>query len=125
MEETEAPVGYKKIEGKITVTLKRKGNTYTIHKAEKEDTVTDDEFKTGEVTLINHELVLNIKDIPIMNLGGIVWTEKIKTGKEQPDINNTYSESDDEALGGVTVRLLDENDKTVATTKTAEKMDKR
>lgn len=121
MEETEAPVGYKKIEGKITVTLKRKGNTYTIHKAEKEDTVTDDEFKTGEVTLINHELVLNIKDIPIMNLGGIVWTEKIKTGKEQPDINNTYSESDDEALGGVTVRLLDENDKTVATTKTAEK----
>lgn len=121
MEETEAPVGYKKIEGKITVTLKRKGNTYTIHKAEKEDTVTDDEFKAGEVTLINHELVLNIKDIPIMNLGGIVWTEKIKTGKEQPDINNTYSESDDEALGGVTVRLLDENDKTVATTKTAEK----
>lgn len=121
VEETEAPVGYKKIEGKITVTLKRKGNTYTIHKAEKEDTVTDDEFKTGEVTLINHELVLNIKDIPIMNLGGIVWTEKIKTGKEQPDINNTYSESDDEALGGVTVRLLDENDKTVATTKTAEK----
>ena len=121
MEETEAPVGYKKIEGKITVTLKRKGNTYTIHKAEKEDTVTDDEFKAGEVTLINHELVLNIKDIPIMNLGGIVWTEKIKTGKEQSNINNTYSESDDEALGGVTVRLLDENDKTVATTKTAEK----
>lgn len=121
MEETEAPVGYKKIEGKITVTLKRKGNTYTIHKAEKEDTVTDDEFKAGEVTLINHEIVLNIKDIPIMNLGGIVWTEKIKTGKEQSNINNTYSESDDEALGGVTVRLLDENDKTVATTKTAEK----
>ena len=121
IEEIEAPVGYKKIEGKITVTLKRKGNTYTIHKAEKEDTVTEDEFKAGEVTLINHELVLNIKDIPIMNLGGIVWTEKIKTGKEQPDINNTYSESDDEALGGVTVRLLDENDKTVATTKTAEK----
>lgn len=121
MEETEAPVGYKKIEGKITVTLKRKGNTYTIHKAEKEDTVTDHEFKAGEVTLINHELVLNIKDIPIMNLGGIVWTEKIKTGKEQSNINNTYSESDDEALGGVTVRLLDENDKTVATTKTAEK----
>lgn len=121
IEEIEAPVGYKKIEGTITVTLKRKGNTYTIHKAEKEDTVTEDEFKAGEVTLINHELVLNIKDIPIMNLGGIVWTEKIKTGKEQPDINNTYSESDDEALGGVTVRLLDENDKTVATTKTAEK----
>lgn len=119
IEEIEAPVGYKKIEGKITVTLKRKGNTYTIHKAEKEDTVTDDEFKAGEVTLKNHELKLDIQDIPVMNLGGIVWTEKIKTGKEQPDINNTYSESDDEALGGVEVRLLDGNNNVIATTTTA------
>lgn len=119
IEETEAPVGYKKIEGKITVTLKRKGNTYTIHKAEKEDTVTDDEFKAGEVTLKNHELKLDIQDIPVMNLGGIVWTEKIKTGKEQPDINNTYSESDDEALDGVEVRLLDGNNNVIATTTTA------
>lgn len=121
MEETEAPVGYKKIEGTITVTLKREGNGYNISETKKDSTVTDDEFKAGKVTLKNHELELNIKDIPIMNLGGIVWTEKIKTGKEQSNINNTYNESDDEALGGVTVRLLDENDKTVATTKTAEK----
>lgn len=121
IEEIEAPVGYKKIEGTITVTLERKGDKYTKFVTKKDSTVTDDEFKAEEATLINHELVLKIKDIPIMNLGGIVWTEKIKTGKEQPDINNTYSESDDEALGGVTVRLLDENDKTVATTKTAEK----
>lgn len=119
IEEIEAPVGYKKIEGTITVTLKRKGNTYTIHKAEKEDTVTDDEFEAGEVTLKNHELELKIKDIPVMNLGGIVWTEKIKTDKEQPDINNTYSESDDEALGGVEVRLLDGNNNVIATTTTA------
>lgn len=117
MEETEAPVGYKKIEGKITVTLKRKGNTYTIHKAEKEDTVTDDEFKAGEVTLINHELVLNIKDIPIMNLGGIVWTEKIKTGKEQPDINNKYDgENQDEALAGIKVTLYKNGKKVTETT---------
>lgn len=121
IEETEAPVGYKKIDGKITVTLKREGNTYTVSETKKDNTVIDDEFQAGKVTLTNHELILNIKDIPIMNLGGIVWTEKIKTGKEQSNINNTYSESDDEALGGVTVRLLDENDKTVATTKTAEK----
>ena len=120
MEETEAPVGYKKIEGKITVTLKRKGNTYTIHKAEKEDTVTDDEFKAGEVTLKNHELELKIKDIPVMNLGGIVWTEKIQTGKEQPEISNKYDgEDQDEALGGVEVRLLDGNNNVIATTTTA------
>lgn len=120
IEEIEAPVGYKKIEGTITVTLKRKGNTYTIHKAEKEDTVTDDEFKAGEVTLKNHELELDIQDIPVMNLGGIVWTEKIQTGKEQPEINNQYDgENQDEALGGVEVRLLDGNNNVIATTTTA------
>lgn len=117
MEETEAPVGYKKIEGKITVTLKRKGNTYTIHKAEKEDTVTDDEFKAGEVTLINHELVLNIKDIPIMNLGGIVWTEKIKTDKTTAEINNQYDgEKTDEALAGIKVNLYKHGKKVTDTT---------
>lgn len=117
VEETEAPVGYKKIEGKITVTLKRKGNTYTIHKAEKEDTVTDDEFKTGEVTLINHELVLNIKDIPIMNLGGIVWTEKIKTDKTTAEINNQYDgEKTDEALAGIKVNLYKHGKKVTDTT---------
>lgn len=117
MEETEAPVGYKKIEGKITVTLKRKGNTYTIHKAEKENTVTDDEFKAGEVTLINHELVLNIKDIPIMNLGGIVWTEKIQTDKATAEINNKYDgENQDEALAGIKVTLYKNGKKVTETT---------
>lgn len=117
VEETEAPVGYKKIEGKITVTLKRKGNTYTIHKAEKENTVTDDEFKAGEVTLINHELVLNIKDIPIMNLGGIVWTEKIQTDKATAEINNKYDgENQDEALAGIKVTLYKNGKKVTETT---------
>lgn len=117
IEEIEAPVGYKKIEGTITVTLKRKGNTYTIHKAEKEDTVTDDEFKAGEVTLKNHELELDIQDIPVMNLGGIVWTEKIQTGKEQPEINNQYDgENQDEALAGIKVNLYKHGKKVTDTT---------
>lgn len=117
IEEIEAPVGYKKIEGTITVTLKRKGNTYTIHKAEKEDTVTDDEFKAGEVTLKNHELELDIQDIPVMNLGGIVWTEKIQTGKEQPEINNQYDgENQDEALAGIKVNLYKDGKKVTDTT---------
>ena len=84
----------------------------------------EDEDTTTGVTENNHKIEIRMNDIPIMNLGGIVWAEKIKTGKEQADINNTYSESDDEALGGVTVRLLDENYKTVATTKTAGKAGK-
>ena len=90
---------------------------YLARGKEAEDTTTG-------VTENNHKIEIRMNDIPIMNLGGIVWAEKIKTGKEQADINNTYSESDDEALGGVTVRLLDENYKTVATTKTAGKAGK-
>lgn len=117
IEEIEAPVGYKKNEGKITVTLKRKGNTYTIHKAEKEDTVTDDEFKAGEVTLKNHELELDIQDIPVMNLGGIVWTEKIKTDKTTAEINNQYDgEKTDEALAGIKVNLYKHGKKVTDTT---------
>ena len=106
MEETEAPVGYKKIEGKITVKLKRKGNTYTIHKAEKEDTVTDDEFKAGEVTLKNHELELDIQDIPVMNLGGIVWYEG-----EIIDKDPTHAEAERKPLETVKVSLYKGNNK--------------
>lgn len=104
--ETEAPKGYKKIEGTITLTLKRQGNNYTISET-KDDTVTDDEYKTGEVTETNHELTLNIEDIPIMNLGGIVWVEKEKTGKtpKSSDIYGDGNENEEEALGGVTVKL--------------------
>ena len=121
IEETEAPVGYKKIDGKITVTLKREGNTYTISETKKDNTVIDDEFQAGKVTLTNHELILNIKDIPVMNLGGIVWAEDEKTGKA-PTSSDIYGDGNsEEALGGITVRLLDKNDKVIATTKTAEK----
>ncbi|MGN1271304.1 MAG: SpaA isopeptide-forming pilin-related protein [Clostridia bacterium] len=121
IEETEAPVGYKKIDGKITVTLKREGNTYTVSETKKDNTVIDDEFQAGKVTLTNHELILNIKDIPVMNLGGIVWAEDEKTGKA-PTSSDIYGDGNsEEALGGITVRLLDKNDKVIATTKTAER----
>ncbi len=117
IEEIEAPVGYKKIEGTITVTLKREGNGYNISETKKDSTVTYDEFKAGEVTLKNHELELDIQDIPVMNLGGIVWTEKIKTGKEQPEINNQYDgENQDEALAGINVILYKDGKKVTDTT---------
>lgn len=121
IEEIEAPVGYKKIEGTITVTLKREGNGYNISETKKDSTVTDDEFKAGKVTLKNHELELNIKDIPVMNLGGIVWTEKIQTGKEQPEINNQYDgENQDEALAGIKVSLYKNGKKVAETTSSDE-----
>ena len=117
IEEIEAPVGYKKIEGTITVTLKREGNGYNISETKKDSTVTDDEFKAGKVTLKNHELELNIKDIPVMNLGGIVWTEKIQTDKATAEINNKYDgENQDEALAGIKVTLYKNGKKVTETT---------
>lgn len=105
MEEIEAPIGYKKIDGKITLTLKRQGNTYTVAETKTEGNVLENEFESGKVTLTNHELTLNIKDIPIMNLGGIVWVEKEKTGKT-PTSSDIYGDgNEEEALGGVTVKL--------------------
>lgn len=121
IEEIEAPVGYKKIEGTITVTLKREGNGYNISETKKDSTVTDDEFKAGKVTLKNHELELNIKDIPIMNLGGIVWTEKIQTDKATAEINNQYDgENQDEALAGIRVTLYKNGKKVAETTSSDE-----
>lgn len=117
MEETYAPKGYKKIEGTITLTLKRQGNTYTVAETKTEGNVLENEFESGKVTLTNHELTLNIKDIPIMNLGGIVWVEKEKTGKtpKSSDIYGDGNENEEEALGGVTVKLY-KGTKEIATT---------
>lgn len=117
IEEIEAPVGYKKIEGTITVTLKREGNGYNKSETKKDSTVTYDEFKAGEVTLKNHELELDIQDIPVMNLGGIVWTEKIQTDKTTAEINNQYDgEKTDEALAGINVILYKDGKKVTDTT---------
>ena len=198
IEETEAPVGYKKIEGIIKLTIKRTGTTYTITKEiissknnindngsvikgdvngdgklDQTDaelvlkyaigTIGESELNTKNADMDNdgkittkdaqiilaivegkqnggettkgqgnieeevnvkeekpHEITVEMENIPIMNLGGIVWTEKIQTGKEQPEISNKYDgEDQDEALGGVEVRLLDGNNNVIATTTTA------
>ena len=198
IEETEAPIGYKKIEGIIKLTIKRTGTTYTITKEiissknnindngsvikgdvngdgklDQTDaelvlkyaigTIGESELNTKNADMDNdgkittkdaqiilaivegkqnggettkgqgnieeevnvkeekpHEITVEMENIPIMNLGGIVWTEKIQTGKEQPEISNKYDgEDQDEALGGVEVRLLDGNNNVIATTTTA------
>lgn len=106
IKETEAPVGYKKIDGEITVTLKREGNTYTVSETKKDNTVTDDEFEAGKVTLKNHELKLDIKDIPVMNLGGIVWYEG-----EIIDKDPTHAEAERKPLETVKVSLYKGNNK--------------
>ena len=67
------------------------------------------EGSTGNVTENNHKIEIRMNDIPIMNLGGIVWAEKEKSGKK-PTPSDVYgdgngNENKEEALGGITVRL--------------------
>ena len=109
IEETEAPKGYKKIDGKITVTLKREGNSYTKHTASKDATVSDSEFMDGNITVsANHEITLNIKNVPVMNIGGIVWEDKQTGIKEVEGPNDKYGEDEgDILLSGVEVFLTE------------------
>ena len=195
IEEIEAPVGYKKIEGIIKLTIKRTGTTYTITKEiissknnindngsvikgdvngdgklDQTDaelvlkyaigTIGESELNTKNADMDNdgkittkdaqiilaivegkqnggettkgqgnieeevnvkeekpHEIKVEMENIPIMNLGGIVWTEEIQTGKEQPEINNQYDgENQDEALAGIKVTLYKNGKKVAETT---------
>lgn len=111
MEELEAPVGYKRIVGKITLTLHRVGNEYTVSKTETDETVREDEFIPGKVNVQNHEIALNIKDIPVMNLGGIVWVDRQQGEKEVTEPNGKI-DSNEERMAGIKVELYkDKGDK--------------
>lgn len=89
--ETKAPIGYKKIEGTITLEVSRVDGKYKVTRAYADESViTPDEFNSEGLSnseLDNNYLYLNINNIPVMNLGGIVWEdtqsgEKLITGPD-------------------------------------------
>ncbi len=68
IEETEAPEGYKKINGKIYITLEKEENgDYKVCKITKDDTVTEDEClaSTNDNLPTEINISLTIKNIPI------------------------------------------------------------
>lgn len=81
------------------------------------------EGATGNVTEESNVITIRMSDIPIMNLGGIVWYEDEKISKNPIISDNKYGDGNgEEALGGIEVRLLNEtNNEVIATTTTAEK----
>lgn len=126
VEETETPQGYKKINGTITVTLKRDGNNYTVRTATKDSTVTDDEFQAGNVAITNNNtLSLKIENIPAsITLSGKVWldgqigTKKVETINGQYD----YVDADNEKLlEGIKVYLYNANGTYANETRTTDK----
>lgn len=102
IEETKAPVGYKRMEGKIKITLIRDGKTFKISKVETIGTVLEKEFVKSNATYSNNSLKVGIKDIPIMNLGGIVWEANQINEKDNPYINPKINDS---KLSGIKVQL--------------------
>lgn len=80
------------------------------------------EGATGNVTEESNVITIRMSDIPIMNLGGIVWYEDEKINKNPIISDNKYGDGNgEEALGGIEVRLLNKTNEVIATTTTAEK----
>ena len=63
------------------------------------------EGSTGNVTENNHKIEVKMNDIPVMNLGGIVWKDAVVDGKvvNGPDGKHSSGEA---GYGGIVVRLL-------------------
>ena len=63
------------------------------------------EGSTGNVTENNHKIEVKMNDIPVMNLGGIVWKDAVVDGKvvNEPDGRHSAGEA---GYGGIEVRLL-------------------
>lgn len=112
MEETYAPVGYKKLIGTITLTLHRNGDDFTLVNVKKDDSINDIEFKAEDVKFdkAKYEISLNIKDVPIMNLGGIAWLDE-QQGEKDVQGQNGKIDSNEERFAGMKVELYKGNEK--------------
>ena len=89
LEETKAPVGYKRIRGKIILTIQYKNNEegYKISATigadddgnipeDKEFNASDESGESGDVGNTDKKNVyVTMKDIPLINIGGIVWED--------------------------------------------------
>lgn len=66
---------------------------------------TETEDSTTGVTENNHKIEIRMNDIPVMNLGGIVWKDAVVDGKvvNEPDGRHSAGEA---GYGGIEVRLL-------------------
>lgn len=116
IEEVEAPVGYKIMEGPVILTIKRNEEGYEISKTENTSSnmMKEKEYTPGNITVTNHKIELDFKDIPIINLGGIVWKDGQKGIKGVQEANGKYEENE-AALAGIDVELH-KKDGTLVTT---------
>ncbi len=117
IEETKVPsADYKKIEGKINLTITKDGNSYKVE-ATKDKTVLDDEFKASNVKVNGSEIVLNIKNKSVINLSGQVWVDE-QQGEKVVVPPNGKKDENERRLDGVKVHLYSVKDEKVIKTTT-------
>lgn len=87
---TDGTYEYKKINGKIYITLKREGNKYVTKTGTKDSTVSDKEYD-GNLTVneSKHEVSLTLKDVPVITLSGSVWLDG-QTGEKDAETPNGW-----------------------------------
>lgn len=108
LEETKAPRGYKKLEGKIYLTVRYTDNGYTIT-AKKDESISDDEFNTADVEIKDKKnAYVTIKDIPIISIGGIVW-EDAQTGIKDAKGPNGVLDKGETGISGIGVEIYNAN----------------
>lgn len=105
LEEVSAPVGYKRITGTIKLTIARNGDNYTITNNSTGVNETK-EFGNSDIIRNGHTITVNIKNIPVMNLGGFVWLDGQENSKkydENTDYNKKYDSN--EGMENIKVEL--------------------
>lgn len=113
LEETKAPVGYKRIEGKIYLTVRYTDEGYTISATKDETVLAEKEFNTSDVGIENGKnAYVTMKDIPLINIGGIVW-EDAQTGTKQISGPDGKLNNGETGISGIGVEIYNEKDERV------------
>lgn len=113
LEETKAPVGYKRIEGKIYLIVRYTDEGYTISATKDETVSADKEFNTSDVGIENGKnAYVTMKDIPLINIGGIVWEDE-QTGTKQISGPDGKLNNGETGISGIGVEIYNEKDERV------------
>ena len=114
--ETKAPVGYKRIEGTITLNIKYEDNEqrYSIEATSTGKISEDKEFNASDDRRIENgkKAYVTMKDIPIINIGGIVW-EDTQTGNKQISGPDGKLNNGETGISGIGVEIYNEKDERV------------
>lgn len=110
LEETKAPRGYKRIEGTITLNIKYEDNEqrYSIEATSTGKISKDKEFNTSDVGNTDKKNVyVTMKDIPLINIGGIVWEDAQSGIKNIAGPDGVLNYGDEKGIPEIGIKIYD------------------